>query len=109
MRLAKETMLTQAEAEKLHAAFNKLDTDGGGFIDQKELEQMYLTSTQEEGFDDANAAVSLILKKFDKNGDGQIDFSEFYEAVTGHPMTESVKKIMPPPKKEGASSCCVIF
>ena len=115
VRLAQETMLTTAEAEKLHAAFRKLDLDGNGFIDRYELEQMYLSSTSEVGFDDANAAVSEILRKQDKNGDGQIEFGEFYEAVTGRPFTDEVKKMLP---KEAAktvaegdagSSCCIIF
>ena len=90
VRLAQETMLSRVEAETLHAAFRKVDLDGNGFIDKQELEQMYLASTSEVGFDDANAAVAEILRKQDKNGDGQIDFGEFYEAVTGRPLTDEV-------------------
>ena len=114
VRLAQETMLTAAEAEKLHAAFRKLDLDGNGFIDRYELEQMYLSSTSEVGFDDANAAVSEILRKQDKNGDGQIEFGEFYEAVTGKPFTDEVKKLLPKTASiigegDNGSSCCIIF
>ena len=61
------------------AAFQKYDTDGNGRLDRKEANEML------QGISVWTSDIDVIFKMFDKNGDGDIDVSEYmelYELVT---------------------------
>ena len=63
--------------EKLHHAFKMLDLDGNGRISKDELKQVLgkddLTKTDKYWED--------MIKEVDKNGDGEIDYSEFIDMM----------------------------
>ena len=66
--------------EKLHAAFRMFDKDGSGTISAGEIREVLC-------FGGANAlsteAVDAIIKQVDENGDGEIQFEEFVQMMTG--------------------------
>ena len=53
--------------------FKTLDTDGNGFIDRDELSASLIAS----GIPVTNALLTMIIKKMDTAGDGQISVDEF--------------------------------
>ncbi|XP_033763533.1 calmodulin-like [Pecten maximus] len=59
---------TVDEKGTLREAFKELDTDNSGFLDRKELEAMFQPGE-----------IDVILKDFDKDGDGRIDYDEFLD------------------------------
>jgi calcium-dependent protein kinase len=73
-----QTALTSQE--KLHAAFRMFDKDGSGIISADEIREVLC-------FGGANAlsaeAVDAIIKQVDENGDGEIQFEEFVQMMTG--------------------------
>ena len=60
---------------KLNVAFDKIDADKSGHIDGKELEQLCDT------LDLPPSEVHLVMKRLDGDGDGQVSFNEFADAV----------------------------
>jgi len=58
----------------IRAAFKLLDKNGDGFISREELKQRF----QEE-----DSVIEGMMKPFDVDGDGKIDYNEFYEMVKG--------------------------
>lgn len=69
------------KAENMAAAFRHFDTDGSGTISKQELHQALRTSFA--GSVDSEVEIERILHEVDKNGDGQIDYNEFVELMTG--------------------------
>ena len=73
-----QTALTSQE--KLHAAFRMFDKDGSGIISADEIREVLC-------FGGANSlsaeAVDAIIKQVDENGDGEIQFEEFVQMMTG--------------------------
>ena len=73
-----QTALTSQE--KLHAAFRMFDKDGSGIISADEIRDVLC-------FGGANSlsaeAVDAIIKQVDENGDGEIQFEEFVQMMTG--------------------------
>ena len=63
----------EQERRIIRAAFDKMDTDGSGFIDSSELRQM----TQELGVTMSEEAITGALQSMDENGDDEIEFDEF--------------------------------
>lgn len=59
------------------SAFEFLDQDGNGFIDEKELAKVIgLTVGQNED------TVKKLISEIDDSGDGKIDFHEFKKMLT---------------------------
>jgi calcium-dependent protein kinase len=56
---------------RIRSAFDKIDSDGNGFIDTKELEEELKASGE------TPEAIQELIKEHDTNGDGFIDFNEF--------------------------------
>ena len=63
------------EREKLLTAFQQVDTDHSGKIDKEEM------GTLLESLDIDRNLASEIMNDIDKDGDGQIDFDEWMEAI----------------------------
>ncbi len=56
---------------RVKSAFDKIDADGNGFIDTKELEEELKASGE------TPETIKELIKEHDANGDGFIDFQEF--------------------------------
>lgn len=61
----------------MRAAFNLFDKDGGGTIDASEIAHIL---GQNAAADDQ--VWEEVIREVDTNGDGQIDFDEFYVMMT---------------------------
>lgn len=71
-----------ADPEALRAAFAAFDSDGDGALSEAELVHVLTKQTKEVGgepFGEAEAAVEAakIIKKFDTNSDGKLQYGEF--------------------------------
>ena len=64
--------------EKNELAFRLIDTDDDGYIDRDEFEKVSKNLSKEQ--------IDKVWSKLDKDGDGRISISEFYD------MMESKKK-----------------
>ncbi len=65
-------LLSNFRIRELKAIFNEFDADGSGFIDMEEAKEAMsstLSLTEEE--------VENLIRGFDENGDGQLDYEEF--------------------------------
>merc|ERR1711907_512287 len=56
---------------RVRTAFDKIDADGNGYIDLKELDSELAASGE------TPEAIQKLIKEHDANGDGLIDFNEF--------------------------------
>jgi len=79
-------MLSDGE---MRDAFEEFDADGNGLISASELKAVLdqLAKGEEENSDGGDEDVSMedveeMIKMVDRNGDGQIDFEEFVQALT---------------------------
>ncbi len=70
-----------AEMKEVFAAFDK---DSSGTVTTAELGQV-LRQMNKKFTDDE---LKKVVSKFDVNGDGQIDFDEFYQMMTKHEVKE---------------------
>lgn len=61
----------------LKETFKKIDKDGSGAVDKKELED-FLRSGQ---IDLGDVDIEQLVKEADTNGDGEIDFEEFVQIL----------------------------
>jgi len=61
----------------LVSLFRALDTDGTGFITEANLNEL----VKEAGADIPKSRVHELVQKCDANGDGQVSFREFIQAL----------------------------
>ncbi|KAK1563627.1 hypothetical protein Q3G72_030383 [Acer saccharum] len=61
--------------EEVKEAFDVFDSNKDGFIDAMELQRVLQTLGLKQGFQLGNC--TKMIKRFDENGDGRIDFNEF--------------------------------
>lgn len=85
-----------ASRERLYAAFQMFDKDGGGTISKAEIRQI-LSFGKKGGI--SNALVEKIVAEVDENGDDEITFEEF-EKIMASKMED--KQIEPIDKQEVA-------
>ena len=79
--------------ENLLSAFMMLDFDGSGKISKAEIKQALNKDIDDETLD-------RIIKDFDLDGDGEIDYKEFVEGMkNSYKKEEEVKEEKPPAKK----------
>ena len=64
---------TQEEIERLKAAFDNIDADGSGSIDESELTDLLVSL----GKDPTGHEVQSMMQLADKDGNGTIEFDEF--------------------------------
>lgn len=67
--------LITKDAKKVHEAFKFFDKDGNGVIEAEDLKKILL-SGDDISVDDE--VVDEIVRECDYNGDGKIDYMEFY-------------------------------
>jgi len=65
---------------QLKTAFNRIDTDGDGFINVEELTKLMAAVGQNLSSED----IELLLSEIDDNKDGKIGFEEFRVLMTGN-------------------------
>ena len=68
-----ESNLTTAQKEHIRQVWNLFDKDGSGTIEIHELEQVMV----EFGLNLTQSEIEQLLKDFDTNDDGEIDYDEF--------------------------------
>ena len=73
------TTLSPSQVQDFKKAFEVYDTDGNGFIDIDELEQM-VTNLQNKK--PSRDELQQMMNEVDLNKDGRIDFSEFCYLMT---------------------------
>lgn len=71
--------LITKDASKLQAAFKFFDKDNNGIIDRTDLKKV-LESNDDVSVDEA--LIDEIVNECDYNGDGQIDYMEFYRCMS---------------------------
>lgn len=67
--------LISKDANRIQAAFNFFDKNNDGIIDKDDLKQIFETNV-DLSFDDK--VIEEVVKEWDYNGDGKIDYKEFY-------------------------------
>ena len=72
-------MADQINEEEILEAFLKLDKDGNGYLNAKELRKALKSLSQKLSKDE----VKEIIASVDKDGDGRINIEEFYALVVG--------------------------
>jgi len=73
--------LSDAEIEELRDAFAVFDKDDSGSITAEELGLMLKRITPSVVSNISDDHLSKLVQKFDRNGDGTIDFNEFLEMM----------------------------
>ena len=97
-------------ADELRAAFKLFDTDGSGALSVSELAAI-LSDTQggkPYSIAEADAEAARLMKKFDKNGDGMLQYDEFVDyfggRATAKPSADVLKELPAIPLKGRMSS-----
>ncbi|KAM9321171.1 plastin-2 [Gastrophryne carolinensis] len=73
--------VTEEEMDELREAFNKIDTDGNGFISQNELHDLFKAANLPLPGYKLREIAQSILETGDHNKDGKISFEEFLSVI----------------------------
>lgn len=84
VRLMESRKKTTNDLDDLAHAFKLFDMDGNGVLDSAEL-RVALTGMGEVMTEEE---VDELIKSADTNGDGLIDYKEFFTMITGNPPPE---------------------
>merc|ERR1712060_267017 len=68
---------------RIRTAFDKIDADGNGFIDPKELE------AELKAGGETDETIAELIKEHDANGDGFFDFNEFANILRNRASSKS--------------------
>merc|ERR1712025_1505282 len=71
--------LTEEQIEEIREAFNLFDADQSGAIDVRELK----AAMRALGFEIKKEELKKMIADIDNDGNGDIDFAEFLEMMTG--------------------------
>jgi len=71
--------LSDEQVDELREAFNLFDADGSGSIDMKEISK----AMKVMGIKISKEELTKMISDVDSSGDGDIDFSEFLQMMTG--------------------------
>merc|ERR1712091_58549 len=71
--------LTEEQIEEIREAFNLFDADNSGAIDIRELK----AAVRALGFEIKKEELKKMISDIDNDGNGDIDFGEFLEMMTG--------------------------
>ena len=75
---SKKPGLSEEQIEEIREAFNLFDTDHSGNIDYRELK----AAMRALGFDVKKQEVLNLMKEYDREGAGQIEYHDFLEIMT---------------------------
>eukprot|EP00294_Goniomonas_avonlea_P014689 CAMPEP_0114554940 /NCGR_PEP_ID=MMETSP0114-20121206/8479_1 /TAXON_ID=31324 /ORGANISM="Goniomonas sp, Strain m" /LENGTH=161 /DNA_ID=CAMNT_0001740023 /DNA_START=88 /DNA_END=573 /DNA_ORIENTATION=+ len=84
----KKVRLESSQMQELKEAFILFDTDGSGAIDAKEL----LAAVRSLGVSLTPSQVQGMIKEYDKDMTGEIDFNEFKEMMGGFMVQKNTKE-----------------
>lgn len=73
----------------LQRTFKMIDTNGSEALDQYEFTQ----AIESHGIEISKADIGGLFKAFDKNGDGEVSYSEFIDAIKG-PLSDYRRQII---------------
>merc|ERR1712167_2414 len=76
---AKGNQLSEEQVDEIREAFNLFDADQSGAIDVRELK----AAMRALGFEVKKEELKKMISDIDTSGDGDIDFGEFLEMMTG--------------------------
>ena len=82
--------LITKDANKIQSAFKFFDKNNDGIIDKNDLKQI-LESNDDISVDEA--MIDDIVKEWDYNGDGKIDYMEFYQWMSLKDFTKHKKDL----------------
>ncbi|XP_076463651.1 uncharacterized protein LOC143295873 [Babylonia areolata] len=82
--------LTAAEIEEYRAAFKVMDKDGNGSISAEELGSIL----RAKGASVTDQQVTDLIKTYDSNGDGDIDFDEFTKLLAESDIASAARLAM---------------
>lgn len=71
--------LITKDAKKVESAFQFFDKDNNGVIDREDLKKI-LTTNEDVSIDEA--VLDDVVREWDYNGDGKIDYKEFYKCMS---------------------------
>jgi len=72
--------------KRIETAFNRIDSDGNGYIDSKELAQELAASGE------SPETIAELIKEYDTDGDGFIDFNEFKSILRNRASSRARQK-----------------
>lgn len=75
-RLTNTTSSEDEEKDRFRKTFNRIDTDGSGRLDRYEIARAMRAC----GMNKSDSEVRFFMQRCDSDGDGQIDFDEFWTA-----------------------------
>lgn len=77
------TGIDDPELERdLRAAFSVFDQDGNGYLSREELREAVRVIREDEITDEE---LEKLIRRADRDGDGQINFDEFYAYIAALP------------------------
>ena len=80
--------LSDADLAGFREVFDLVDKDKSGAIEMEEVEEL----TQLLGMDLTRDEVELLVREIDKDGNGEVDFEEFYDWWTSDKESSVLKK-----------------
>ena len=77
------------ETEQIKEAFDIFDINRNGYIGVDELKEIFTIINEEVSEEELNEMIGLA----DKEGDGQVNWLNFYEFINGNGISEDIKKM----------------
>ena len=77
------------ETEQIKEAFDIFDINRNGYIGVDELKEIFTIINEEVSEEELNEMIGLA----DKEGDGQVNWLNFYEFINGNAISEEIKKM----------------
>ena len=77
------------ETEQIKEAFDIFDINRNGYIGVDELKEIFTIINEEVTEEELDEMIGLA----DKEGDGQVNWLNFYEFISGNGITDEIKKM----------------
>ena len=87
--------------KKTREIFTKLDVDGSGAIDAKELRAIF------QGGGDAARKVDVLMHRADVDGNGQLDYDEFARVLKVAEGDDPLNALAAPPRRLGSTGTII--
>ncbi len=86
----KKKRINNYETEQIKEAFDIFDINRNGYIGVDELKEIFTIINEEVSEEELNEMIGLA----DKEGDGQVNWLNFYEFINGNGINEDIKRIL---------------